>query len=360
MRTRRLEVGVVEQTQPFEDEWDDLADRTHVAPFLRPGWIDAWRSAFGRGAPVILAARRSGVLTGILPLEGHRGVLRSPTNPHTPEFGLLAENEETARSLAKALFGRGNRSVVLGYVDRDTGDRDILIEEARDAGYRTASSPLARSPYIVSRPSLAEHERSLSHNLRHDVRRRMRRLCESGTVSIDVHTGSERLDNLLAEGFRTEQLSWKGDRATAIASRSETIKFYSEIARWAAAVGWLRLAFLRLDGRAIAFQFDLETNQRYYSLKIGYDPAFERFSPGKLLAYAMVMRAVARGIESYELLGTNEPWKERWTQTFRERVTIHAFASSPAGMLSWAAFSHGRRLARKMPYSSQLAELLRR
>ena len=172
--------------------------------------------------------------------------------------------------------------------------------------------------------------------------------------------GGANLAGLLDEGFRVEALSWKGARGTAIASDARTRRFYDAVARWAAARGWLRLAFLRLDGRAIAFQFDLEAGRTYYSLKIGYDPAFDRYSPGKLLAYAMVARAVSTGLATYELLGPDEPWKDRWTSTFREYVRLDAYAPSPAGAASWAVATHGRRLARRVPLASRVAAMLRR
>ncbi|HKP88939.1 MAG TPA: GNAT family N-acetyltransferase, partial [Thermoleophilaceae bacterium] len=40
----------------------------------------------------------------------------------------------------------------------------------------------------------------------------------------------------------------------------------------AAEQGWLRLAFLRLDGRAIAFDMCLEHGGAFYVLKGGFDP----------------------------------------------------------------------------------------
>jgi CelD/BcsL family acetyltransferase involved in cellulose biosynthesis len=356
----RVSLALEDRVEALAPEWDDLAERTNSVPFLRPGWIRAWRSAFGSGELVIVSARRKGRLIGVLPLERRRGALRSPTNPHSPQFGLLVEDEEATHALARALFAREPRAVVLAHLDRGTEALDTIRREAKRAGYRDVVRTVARSPYIVCRHSLVDHERSLSHNLRHDVQRRSRRLCEAGSVWIQVSDGGDRLDELLAEGFGVEQLSWNGARGTAIASEPQALRFYTDVARWAAPLDWLRLAFLRLEGRAIAFQFDLEVGGAYYSLKIGYDPAYDRFSPGKLLAYAMVARAVTRGLASYELLGTNEPWKYRWTKTTRERVALHAFASSPAGTLSWAAFAHGRSLGRRLPLASRVASALRR
>ena len=178
-------------------------------------------------------------------------------------------------------------------------------------------------------------------------------------MSVQVADGSERLDELLAEGFRVEQLSWKGRQGTAIASDARTLHFYTAVARWAASLDWLRLAFLRFDGCAIAFQLDLEMGSAYYSLKIGYDPEYQAFSPGKLLMYTMVMRAVATGLSVYELLGTDQPWKYRWTENGHDLVTLRAFSPSPAGRLGSAAFVYGRPLARRMPLARQIASALR-
>jgi CelD/BcsL family acetyltransferase involved in cellulose biosynthesis len=286
-------------------------------------------------------------------------VLRSPTNEHTPAFGVVAADDAAVRAVGDALFGGRVRTVTLGRLAGEGAGRAALAASGAEAGYRTAVTP-ARSPYIACAPTLEDHERGLGRNLRHDVQRRQRRLCEEGAVTIDVTDGGANLAGLLDEGFRVEALSWKGARGTAIASDARTRRFYDAVARWASTRGWLRLAFLRLDGRAIAFQFDLQADRTYYSLKIGYDPAFDRYSPGKLLAHAMVARAVSTGLATYELLGLDEPWKQRWTSTFREYVGFEAYAKSPAGAASWAVATHGRRLARRIPLASRVAAALRR
>jgi CelD/BcsL family acetyltransferase involved in cellulose biosynthesis len=341
-------------------EWDDLAAQAEASPFLRPGWIEAWWRSFGRGELRVLAARRDGALVGILPLVLRHGVFRSTTNEHTPAFDVIAADDAAARAIADALFAARVRTVTLGRLAGEGAGRAVLEAAGPDAGYRTAVTPVARSPYFACAPTLEAHERGLSRNLRHDVERRLRRLCEHGAVAIDVTDGGTNLAGLLDEGFSVEALSWKGAQGTAIASNSRTRGFYDAVARWACARGWLRLAFLRMDGRAIAFQLDLEAERTYYSLKIGYDPAFDRYSPGKLLAYAMVARAVSTGLATYELLGTDEPWKDRWTSTFREYVRLEAYARSPAGAASWAVATHGRRLARRVPLASRVAAALRR
>lgn len=353
-------VHTVDTFDPLAGEWSELADHVQAPPFLYPGWYRAWRTAFGEGTLRVLAARRGGRLVGVLPMEVRRGRWQAPTNAHTPGFDVVALDEEATRALADALFDARPRQLAIRPVEGNGRALRALADAAASHDYRTLVQPTGRAPYLRLAPDLRRHESALSRNLRHDVQRRLRRLCESGSVSIEVSNGGTRLEDLLREGLDVEGRSWKGQRRTAIAARDDTTRFYRELARWAAAAGWLRLAFLRLDGRAIAFQFDLEPGLHYYSLKVGYDPTFERFSPGKLLVYTMVARAVTRGFGTYELLGTDEPWKQRWTDLSRAQVSFRAFSPSGTGRLAASTFVYGKRIAQRVPIAGRLSAALRR
>ncbi len=355
-----VSVNVVDRLDVAEREWEELATALLAPPFVYPGWIGAWQRWFGNGRLRLFVARRGRELVGLMPLELRRGALRSPTNPHTPLFDLVARDEEVAHALARAVLDSGVRRVDLRMLDGSGLGLEAFRSVASRSGRRQIVRLEARAPYVHCSRNLALHRASLSRNLRHDSDRRLRRLAEAGAVSIQVACGSERLESLLREAFAVEELGWKGVRGTAIASQRELRHFYAEIARWASARGWLRLAFLRLDGLPIAVQFDLEVARTYYSLKIGYDPAYEHFAPGKLLTFAMVARAVATGAETYELLGKDEEWKSRFTNTSRERFAFAAFPRSPSGLLSWSASTYGLAIARRIPLASRVRDVVRR
>jgi CelD/BcsL family acetyltransferase involved in cellulose biosynthesis len=357
---RTTAIDVVEEIDAIETEWRQLADRTQAGPFACPGWFLAWWEGFGSGKLLAFVARRGDRLVGVAPMQLRRGALRAPANEHTPAFDLLASDDDARRALADALFARRARRVTIGPIEAAAASFGLLEGAARTAGYRSVVRPVGRAPFIRLASEVDAHERSLSHNLRHDVRRRIRRLCEAGTVSVEVSDGGARLEELLEEGFQVERKSWKGGAGTAIADNARARRFYVALSRWAATSGWLRLVFLRLDGRAIAFQLDLEMPPAYYSLKIGYDPDFERFSPGKVLTYSMVGRAVAAGASRYELLGTDEPWKYRFTTEGREQVTLHAFSPSLSGRLAETAFLRVRPIVRRLPLVARIAAARRR
>jgi CelD/BcsL family acetyltransferase involved in cellulose biosynthesis len=343
-----------------EGEWEQLADATRASPFRRPGWIGAWWNAFGRGKLELATVRREGRLTAVLPLGRRLGALTSPTNWHTPEFGPVASDRASLRRLVQALFAHPPRRVSLAFLDSESETASFLREAASEPGLRVLERTLMRSPYLEIDQTWPEYERSLSRNVRGDAKRRLRRLQELGVITTDVDDGSERLEELLTEGFRIEASGWKGSARSAIASQPQTETFYRSVARWAAARGWLRLAFLRLDGVPIAFHYCLEHEGTHYFIKGGHDSDYSKFSPGKVLTHSMLSRAFSIGLSNYEFLGGEDAWKLRWTSSVRQRALFHAFRPSPDGLLEWSVFNYGRRAARRVAHTGPVGYLMSR
>jgi CelD/BcsL family acetyltransferase involved in cellulose biosynthesis len=330
------------------DEWDELADRAGAAPFARPGWICAWWRAFGKGTFEPVTLRHDGRLTALIGLARAHRRLESPTNWHTPAFAALAEDDATLAELVGRVFIQRPPSVQVGFIDPDDPLAALLRESARRARYSVLERTLVRSPFLEIEGDWEAYERSLSKNVRNDVGRRLRRLSEEGKVTFEVADGSERLDVLLAEGFAIEAAAWKGKGGTAIASDERTSRFYREVASWAASRGWLRLGFLRLDGRPIAFLYDLEENGVHYYLKGGYDPGLARFSPSKVLLHLMVQRAFRVGLRRFEFGGSDEAYKLQWASATRDLALLQAFSRSLQGLAERAAHAHGRPLAKRV------------
>lgn len=334
------------------DVWDDLADRADAPPWLRPGWAIPWWRAFGRGRPELVCVLRGGRLAAVLPMGRRLGEARTWSNYHTPRIGILAEDADAAASLAEAVFRRRPHRVTV----RMLGDDEtlaVLSDAARSAGYRVLIQPIEPSPFVTTEGGWEAYERERSAKLLREINRRRRLLESRGTLRLEVEHGTSRLDELLQEGFRVEASGWKGERGTAIASRPETATFYREVARWAAQRGWLRLAFLRLDARPLAFDYSLEAGGVHYLLKTGYDPELRRLGPGVLLRHEMLARAFAGGLARYEFLGADADWKREWTDRVMARWWLRAFAPSVSGLAGWAGFRFGRPIARRLVHGTR-------
>lgn len=321
-------------------EWDELADRLGATPFLRPGWFAAWHRAFGTGALEVIAVRHGGHLVAVAPLERRGVVLRSLTNWHSPVWAPLAENADGLTAVTRAMVDRARPWLSLAFIDAGTDALNACREAA--ARCRTRIYTLERPPYVALQGSWNDYERRLTSKRRSNLRRMWRRLEERGDVELNVVDGQQDLAALLDEGFRVEASGWKGKRGTAIGSAPETRRFYEDVAAWAANRGSLRLAFLRVDGRAIAFDFAIEEGGAHALLKTGYDAGWHSFAPGVLLRQRMIERAFALGLETYEFLGDAVEWKHEWTDTTRERVALEAFRRTPAGTVGWVVWAYAR------------------
>jgi CelD/BcsL family acetyltransferase involved in cellulose biosynthesis len=331
-RGKAIAIGVHESLEGIQPEWDLLAKRTGAPPFLRPGWIEAWWRAFGAGRLLALTASEDGAITGVLPIVRRRGRVGSPTNWHTPIFGGVYANAETAGEIAEGVAGLTAAHVRLRFLD----SRDPLVGAIRTTAQRSNLPVLQRtiqsSPYVPIEGTWEEFRARLSKNRLRSTARRERRLAELGEVRLVVEDGSERLDELLEEGFALEATGWKAAGGTAILSDPRTRAFYHEVCRWAAAAGLLRLVFLRLDGRAIAFNLCLEDSLAHYALKPGHSPEMARYGPGALLIYRMIERSFSLGLESHELLGASDEFKRSFAgDHLHTQVELQVFSKALRG-----------------------------
>ena len=324
------------------EAWDALADRAGARPFLRPGWISAWWRAFGSGRLEILTAGSGDRLDAVLPVVHRHGGIHAPSNWHTPQYGLLEAAEGAGSGLVADLFASAPQ-VSLGFLSSLTGEVQHLDRAAQTHGYRTLVRPLERSTLVRMDGDWDAYDKGLSTSLRRDLRRCRRRLDEQGRVWLDVHEDVTGLDEALA----LERLGWKEQAGTAIASRPETRQFYTEVAHWAADRGWLRLIFLRVNDRPVAFQLALEDGVAHLGLKTGFDPQFRAMSPGRLIVYASLERAFAIGLQRFEFMGAADPYKLRFANDAYDRLLFQAFSPRPAGRVLHAAFAYGRPLAKR-------------
>lgn len=341
-----LMVAVGHDLDTLVPEWDELAERCDASLFMCSAWMRSWWGAFGAGELNVLTTRRDGRLTGLFPMMRVGHVLRSTTNGHTPEFDPLADDGESLAALADASFDDPARHVRVSFLQR--GVADLLRSAARAGGRHVTIDTIEESPYLPIEGDWHSYEQRVDGKILRDLRRRRRKLEEEGALTLEIADGRTRLDDLLAEGFRLEASGWKGEAGTAIESDPATRRFYADVAGWAAPRGSLRLAFLRLDGKPLAFQYGLVDRSAYYFLKGGYDTDYRRFAPGRLLVQDMLRYAFDVGLSRFEFLGTAESWKLEWTDERHDRQRIDAFARSLVGMAAWAADAYGRPFARRM------------
>lgn len=348
-----------------------LARRLAGADALSRSWarLDAQASLPMQGKPFNLAlagtlladthvevfdVRDSDGLAAVLPLCRERGYLArwrmlGAREVFEPGDALCA-GTQAARALAQAIVADG-RPVSLDRVPAESMLVGALGAATRGKGW-LAVRPATPCPVIALDQGWMEPESRFNAGRRSDFRRAARRAHEFGTVGFELLAPSPaEFDSLFDEAIGVELCSWKDDAGSAIAADPRKEEFFRTFFRLAAEEGSCRIAFMRIDGRAVAMQLALEWQGRYWLFKIGHDEAYAKASPGTLLMLETLRRAAAGKLVAYEFLGDVEPWIVRfWTREERACVTLRTYPRSLRGAAALAADAAvwlGQRLSRR-------------
>ncbi|WP_300016048.1 GNAT family N-acetyltransferase [Pseudonocardia sp.] len=337
----------VEAPDAVAAEWAALADRSAADPFAHPDWWLPWGASFAEERLAVVTVRDGAVLRALAPVLVDGDTVRLAQNDHVPWVGVLADDAAAADVLVAGLLGMRQPALRVGPTALDGPLASAVRRAAAQARCRTLERPVRYSPY--AEPSrAADISELLDTGFRRDLRRRRRRLEEQGRVEVTVHRGGADLAERLDEAFAVELRQWKGAERTAIASRPETLAFYTDVAEAASRRGDLELTVLRLDGRAISFTLVLRHHKALYGLKTAYDPEYARFSPGQLLQREVFADAQRRGIDRYEFLGQADPYKLRWTSGRHELGTVVVYARTSAGTAAYVTHRYLRPAAARV------------
>jgi CelD/BcsL family acetyltransferase involved in cellulose biosynthesis len=320
-------------------EWNDLVERVRPDhPFLRHEWILSWYDAYGSSSELhILLARSDRELIGIAPLM--ISMSRSFAIPvrtvgfiynwHTPRLDFLASRDSTEVYAAfwnHLVEHQLHWDVLqLSQLPADSPTLAAISQLAAQDGFLIGCWHSEDSPYVQIQGGWDKYLAGLRSHHRINTRSRMKRLEDSGDVQLEILTSSASHRAPLAEGLKLEAAGWKGRSGTAILSDPTDRKFYELLAGRLAASGLLRLIFLKVAAKRIAFAYAIEYQRKLYVLKLGYDPEFSKYSPYNVLCYLLFRNLFSRGLERYEFLGAATDWKLNWTSDVRPHYWLYVF-----------------------------------
>ena len=325
-------IEVVRDLDPVAEPWGALADRTAAPPSLYPGYVAAWVAAYSAPDRLrVITVWRGDSLVAVLPLVLDRSGRSTVAMRDVEETGLVSIDAAAASVAARSALELGVRRVLLRPVPRVGRTQAAFASAVAGRSGSVLSRMIDEYPLVDITESWEAYWRGLSRNTRSDVLRRRRRLAEVGDVSVDVLDGAMGMDAALDLAMRIEASGWKGRRGTAVLCLPDQERFYRLLAAWATRRGWFRLAFLRVDGRPIAFHYSLQAHGVLYPLKIGFAEDMAAYSPGTVLMAAEIERAFREGLTRFDFAGSVADYKVRWSTGSRLLVELSAFPPGASG-----------------------------
>ena len=285
--------------EPILAEWRELAAHA-LEPnvFYEPAFLLAAAQVFGRdaGAVLVWSGGEPRHLLGLFParIEQHRYGLKLPvlvglTHPYGP-LGVPLVDREAAEQVIAAFFAHLAADAtlpglaLLPFLPEDGPFAAALAPILRRA--RMPAADFNRHQRALLAPSGERSfyfERRLGRHQQKELRRKWRRLAETGAVLIAAATESAAVGRALDDFFALEAGGWKGRAGTAIADHEELRRFIATAVRNLAAEGKAAINRIMVDGRAIAAAIVLRSGRCAWFWKIAYDEAFARYSPGVML-----------------------------------------------------------------------------
>jgi len=328
----------IQEMRPLKKQWDRLA-KSFKTPLLQYEWFIACAEFLcqpgylrivvdcARGEITALAPIALMVNNGIERLEIlGAAILDEPT-------GFIYSNEDSLGKVINAI-GRMGKPLLLRGLRTGSPEVDTLCRS--NTGKYFLKS-VAGSPFFDVRETWDEYLPRMTSDNRNHLKRKQKQLGERGKIRYEINApNAENVMSYFEEILRVEASGWKGEKETAMAFDDPLKNFYTAYAIDAARRGCLRFCTLRVDGKPIAIQLAILHSNRFWLLKVGYDAAWKRYSPGVLLTHETIRYAFQHGLDGYEFLGHDEPWIHRWTRRTHSHIIFRSYPYSIKGIETFA------------------------
>lgn len=313
--------------------WNDLWQRSDCTwPTMRAEPLAQWIDTFAaHGRVRILAVERNGSLLAALPfVEDHLGFLKVGKLPGSDlcSVGDLLVDHEWSKSSGAILFdvlvdGIARLPWPLVRFDAifpETPRWRGLLEAFEKRQVHYVARHRGSTGVIDVRDTWDAYFADRSRNHRRHMRVVRNRAEREGTLDLQLlaNPSCDQIERLLRRGFEVEDRSWKGEEGSSTLRSPEAFRYFLDQAKLLSTSGHLLLTFLELNGHAIGFEYGWLSKGVYHSLKVGYDEAYARLSPGQLLRYLMMERLFAEGeIMLVDYLGPLSDATNKWaTRTY--------------------------------------------
>lgn len=308
------------------ERWNELWTASTIArPSKRAEGVNLWRDTFAPEAEfTAIVIRQDERFVAALPLVkdslGCLTTYRLPNNCMVASGDLLidpnADANAVTRRMAEQVLSLPGSFAIFEEIDVTSERWRSLIEALDAAGRQMHVSPGFDVGLVDILHDWDAYTQSWSRNHRSAVKRTRKKLEAQGDIEVVRmrEPSDDELYETLEACFAIEDSGWKGENGTSIVKTPGLREYCHQEAKLTRDRGMLDLWLLKLNDQIIAFEYCHFAKGTCFSYKISFDPAFEKYSPGRLLRYYQLERyhddPAARQLDT---LGIHCEAKAKWT-----------------------------------------------
>lgn len=305
---RSTSVVVVRDLQKlssFIPAWEELAEHALERNVFYEHWmllpaLQAYGAGEDIGVALVLTdsdgnRRRAGSLAGLFPLRlipRFRNLNISALSlwryPHCYLCTPLVRADRAVECVSGLLQwlrrGAGAKLLELPWIAGDGPFRTLLLERCTGLGLASwTTESFTRGLWRHATDGAAGPGAAVSGALRRRLRRKEKRLTESGRLEHVAMRPGEDIRRWIEEFLRVEASGWKGAGGTALACSDSSQRYFTQIATAAFRRGRLLMLGLDYDGEPIARRCAFLAGDGSFAFKTAYDERFAHYSPGTIL-----------------------------------------------------------------------------
>lgn len=281
--------------------------------FTLPPWLQTWWSIFRTDQePHIVAVERGTEIIALAPFMRRDTTAELIGSPNVCDYLDVVRGPGTANGFAEPLLAQlrqsGIHRVTLRGVRPDARVWTDLLPVARSNDWAVTCEEEGLAYQIQLPQTWDAFLQQLNGKQRHELRRKLRRLHEAGTVQyrqVDIVPAGPPVVDLFIELFKAS----RSDKATFMTTQMAT--YFHALAKTFSDLNMLTLGLLELDGRVVSAVMGFDYRATRYLYNSGYDPNFRSLSVGLLCKVLSIKDAIAKGFSSYDLLKGAETYKQR-------------------------------------------------
>lgn len=320
----------------LETEWRSLFEASGLDLFCSWEWQVSWwsRLAGDRALWVMVARDGGGRARGIAPMslgkarigmiELRRLGFLADDRVGSDYLDVIAVDEwrvAVFRTLAAYLAEHAREWDLIEWTDMDArSDSALHLAAFLGPDYRADGRPEIDCP---GQSLNGEHtfEEFLSRTRRASNYRRRRRWLENQPgFRVDICEGGPGLEQAREIFFRLHRKRWAEEGGSAGIPDDQVRAFHVEATRRLAERGHLIFYTLWVAGLSVASVYAMACGTTFYYYQAGMDPAWRSRSVGLALIGETFADAIRRGMQRYDFLRGNEPYKSDWVDERRQLV----------------------------------------
>ena len=348
------EVTSGERFAELRPVWDGLLAASGVDNvFSTHAWAITWWKHFGAGLRLLILVVKDGTeVIGIFPWMVRRtGTAWMPVR----RIQFLGTGHSDRLDLIVTTRRMEQVQCVLYYLQRRRGLWDVI--DLREVPGESETIPVVREhlerrrwnhriqqdsicPYLPIQGDWATFYSSVhGANTRMKNRNKFNRLERAGAVTIRRLTDARQERDIVARlSGMPHAGTYLGRKRVSLFDDRDRRGFFEEMTWKFSESGSLDLWVIELSGKLIAYRYGWRSRQKHYDYFPDYDPAYADFSPGTLLLLRVLEDCFGRGLQEFDFLRGDEPYKLAWTDKHRQNLRLMLFRPSLRGRLLRLAY----------------------